>query len=306
MKKNYVLPGLWEKKQILIPLISLYKNNPTFFYDDISLNAVFGNFTHFIWDGGRPSSRLENFAYQEDIEIIQDIYNNILNISMRLVCTNPFIQKQDYKDKFCNLVLKICENTKNSIIINSQKLEEYIKLEYPSYNFISSTTKCLESDQDIINELQKNYLFVCLPYKKNFDFNFLQNIPDSLKSKIELLVNEKCYINCPKRKQHYIEISKTNYLYDFTYANNFQCILTSQNQLQNAVIPYNQLEKYINLSINNFKLEGRTFFDNYVLLYDIINYCIKSEWRLFILRYMTNWMENFDLYKYKLENYKIK
>ena len=103
-----------------------------------------------------------------------------------------------------------------------------------------------------------------------------------------------------------MEISKSNYLCDFTYADNFQCYTNISNQLNNAIIPYEKLNNYTQMSIHNFKLEGRTFPNNYVVLQDLINYCIKPEWKLLVLRYMINWMESFDLNNYNIEKYNIK
>lgn len=307
MKKHFALPGFWENRQILIPLLSLYKQNPFFFYDDIIIEAVFGNFTHVIWDGGRPFNRTQFFSNLEDIEIIQNIYNNILNISIRFVCSNLFIQQQDCYDKFGNLILSLCENNKNNIIVGSSYLENYIRNKYPKYQFISSTTKCLNSEEEIINELKKDYILVCLPYNKNFDFEFLQKIPNNLKSKIELLINEKCYINCPIRQKHYIEISKTNYLYNYEYINQFKCFNNNlKTWSQTAIIPYEQLNKYTDLNIKYYKLEGRIETNFLIVLQDIITYLIKPEWQLRIFQIISQWANNFDLNNYNIEKYNIK
>lgn len=306
MKKHLVLPGFWENQQILIPLLSLYKQNPIFFYDDIIFDAVYGNFTHTIWDGGRPFLNTYFFSSLEDIQIIQNIYNNILNISMRLVCSNPLIQKQDCLDKFSNLVLLLCENNQNNIIINNNILETYIRTNYPKYNFISSTTKNLDTDEKIINELQKDYVLVCLPYNKNFDFKLLQKIPNNLKLKVELLINEKCYNKCPFRQKHYIEISKANYLYNNQYIYNFECFNNNlKTWSQTAIIPYEKLNQYIDLNIQYFKLEGRAGVSTLVVLQDIITYSVKPEWQLRIFKSVSEWAEHFDLYNYKLEDYKL-
>lgn len=225
---------------------------------------------------------------------------------MRLVCSNLFIQQQDCFDKFGNLVLSLCENNKNNIIVGSTHLEDYIRNKYPKYNFISSTTKCLNNNEEILNELKKDYVLVCLPYNKNFDFQLLQNIPNDLKSKVELLINEKCYINCPIRQKHYIEISKANYLYNHWYVNEFACFNNNlKTWSQTAIIPYEKLNQYIDLNIQYFKLEGRAGASALVVLQDIITYSVKPEWQLRIFKSVSEWAENFNLYNYKLEDYKL-
>lgn len=304
-KKCYVIPGLWEKYEIIIPFLSIYRNNPEYFYDDINIEAVFGNFCHSIWDGGRCSDSYQKFAFLEDIQQIQNIYNNILNISMRFVCSNSLIQLQDCKDKFNNLILQLCENNQNNIIINNQILENYIRNVYPKYKFISSTTKCLNNDEDIIKELKKDYLYVCLSYNKNYDINFLKNIPDNLKNKVELLINERCTMNCPKRNEHYMNISKVNYFYNTEFLDDFKCFRNTKEKYENnTIISYLELDKYIQLNINHFKLQGRWGSDNYAILWNLITYCVKPMFHLFLFEIISQSSQNFNLSFYKLNDYK--
>lgn len=304
-KKCYVIPGLWERYKIIIPFLSIYRVNPEYFYDDISINSVFGNFCHSIWDGGRYHDTFQNFAYLEDIQIIQHIYNDILNISMRLVCSNILIQPQDCLDKFSNLILSTCENNQNNIIIGNDILEEYIRKNYPKYKFISSTTKCLDNNDQIIKELQKDYLYVCLSYNKNQDIKFLKNIPIELKEKVELLVNERCVLNCTQRRTHYLEISKSNYSYNSKYDKDFKCLNNAKQKcLNSSAISYNNLNTYINLDINHFKIQGRWGSDNSFLLQSLMSYCIKPEFQSFIYELINQYSQVFNLYTYKLNDYK--
>lgn len=305
MKKKYVLPGLWEHHEILIPFLSLYQNNKQYFYDDIEFEAVFGNFSHIIWDGGRCPEYNQYFSFLEDILQIQYIYNEILNISMRFVCSNLLIQPQDCYDKFGNLILKYCENSKNSIIIGSSCLENYIRKTYPKYHFISSTTKCIQDDIQIIKELQKDYIYTCISYKKNHDIEFLKTIPNNLLQKVELLVNERCDLNCNKRQQHYLAISQSNYSYNMKYCDDFSCYKKNRNIFISTQINYINLNKYIALGINHFKLQGRWSPSIDILIEDLLQYCIKLDYQDIIFNQLKIWANNFDLYNYKLEDYKI-
>ena len=272
MKKKYIVPGLWESHQLMIPFLSFYKNSPYVFYDDIDIDTIYGNFTWFLYDGGRTPVGT-NFAYLEDIELIQNIYNNILNINTRFICSNTLIQKKDFNNKYCNLILKKFENSKNSIVINDEQLYLYIKTNYPSYQFISSTTKCLNINEDI------------------------------LKSKVELLINEKCNSCCPYRKNHYITVSKKVYNFQLIIDNEPKCLF---NRDQDTKINYNQLNDYINIGINNFKLEGRTAtVCRYPLLIDLLHYCIKPEYEYIMTKFLDQSIAVFDLYNYNLNDYYI-
>ena len=43
---NFMIPGLYENYNIIIPFLWAWKNNPEVFYDDINIGAVFGNFQY--------------------------------------------------------------------------------------------------------------------------------------------------------------------------------------------------------------------------------------------------------------------
>ena len=101
------------------------------------------------------------------------------------------------------MVMKTIENEKNEIVVNNLELEAYIREHYPKFKIISSTTKCLNTPENSLKELHKDYKYVCLDYNLNKEWDYLNNIPESLKSKVEFLVNAICPSNCSNRKEHY-------------------------------------------------------------------------------------------------------
>ena len=115
-------------------------------------------------------------------------------------------------------MLELGKNYPNEIVINSPILEEYIKNNYPSYNIISSTTKCLTDSELVLKEIQKeNYKLICLDYNLNKNFTFLNSIPIEYRNKIELLANPICGLNCPNRKEHY----RLNSLYNLNFGKEY-------------------------------------------------------------------------------------
>ena len=65
------------------------------------------------------------------------------------------LEKKHFTDRFSNVVLELCENPKNQIVLVNDDLKKYIQDKYPEYTYISSTTKCLTSPTDLKNELQR-------------------------------------------------------------------------------------------------------------------------------------------------------
>ena len=101
------------------------------------------------------------------------------------------------------MVMKTVENEINEIVVNNLELENYIRKNYPKFSIISSTTKCLKDPNKSLDELKKDYKYVCLDYNLNKNWEYLNTIPEELKNKTEFLVNAICPPNCPNRKEHY-------------------------------------------------------------------------------------------------------
>jgi hypothetical protein len=69
--KKYMLPGLAENSRINIDFIRLLKEHPEYFYDNINIGAVFGNFKFCSWDGGRIFGEgAHNHSSKEEIQIL--------------------------------------------------------------------------------------------------------------------------------------------------------------------------------------------------------------------------------------------
>lgn len=285
---KYMLPGLDNHMHIIKQLLFIKDAFPHFFKEDVQIGAVYGNFQYSIWDGGRIFEKYHNTTSNEIFEIKQLLNNN--NIPLRLVFTNPILEKKHLNDHFCNLVSNICESEMNEIVVNSPLLEEYLRNKYPKYKFISSTTKC-NKKEDSLNELSKNYYLICLDYNLNKNFTFLESIPLNQRDKIEFLINAICPPGCPNRKNHYRlnGISHLNLGKKF----NLNCIL-KENTVANSTIHYKnnispeEIENYyIKNNFYNFKIEGRTLPD-LEIVENFARYLIKPEHQLhFILCFHT-------------------
>ncbi len=285
-KIGFAIPGLYENFQVNKILIELKQNRSECFYEDINIDAVYGNFQFCIWDGGRIFPAYYH-ATLEDIQDIQYFYNIQNNIPMRFIYTNTQIKEEHLYDRFCNLITKLCENDLNEIVVNSPILEEYLRTNYPKYKFISSTTKCLRNKDDANQELNKEYYRVCLDYNLNYNLDFLKTLTDKQKEKTEFLVNPICGANCQNRKKHY----DLNSFYSLNYGKYFN--LDFCNILGDTLYPFEKhqrnelllndiLTTYKNLGFYNYKIEGRSFSPLQHLCV-CSKYLIKPEYQLFFI-----------------------
>lgn len=283
MSINFILPGMYEHFETNMKFLKLLKSKPEYFLPNLQIDAFYGNFQFCIWDGGRIFHDC-NQCTIEDIQFIKNSYNDF-NIPIRLIFTNTEIKEKHLYDRFCNLILQECENEINEVVVNSPLLEEYIKTNYPKYKFISSTTKCLNNELLLLEELNKDYHMICLDYNLNKNKKLLSKLDTSLKNKCEFLVNAICPAGCPNRKEHY----KLNSLYSLTYGKSYrikQCLINDSNlnpdKFKKNNLTQEECLEYNKNGFNHFKLEGRTFNAN-TLLINYVKYMVKPEYQLYVL-----------------------
>ncbi len=287
MKINFIIPGLYEHYQLNWKLLTLLKTHPEYFYDGVNVSAVYGSFQFCIFDGGRIFGQYRH-TNKEEIEYIVHTYNQQFDVPIRLVCTNCELKPEEYQNRFGNLILSLCENDMNEIVVNHEGFEAYVREKYPQYDFISSTTKCLNTSIAFKEELNKqSYKMICLDYNLNKNMQLLEGIPEELRGQCEFLVNAICPPGCPNRKKHY----SLNSLYSLTYGKTYTieaCPIKNSTvhpecfDYKNNLSPEDIYNTYVPMGYNLFKLEGRTLSEaenaaNYV------RYMVKPEYHFLVL-----------------------
>lgn len=260
-KINFILPGMYEHFQLNMNLLILLSENPEFFYPNVQVGAVYGNFQYCIFDGGRIFDAYRHTT-KEEMEFIVSQYNS-QNIPVRLIFTNPIIPETSFKNRFGQATLEICHNSINEIVVNNEKLENYIRENYPKFSFISSTTKCLNTPQLFKEELKNpKYKMICLDYNLNHNQKLLDSISKEDRSRCEFLINAVCPPGCPNRKRHY----KLNGLFTLSYGKPYtisDCPIkysTLHPEMFNHTnnLSPEEVFQYAEKGFVNFKIEGRT------------------------------------------------
>lgn len=293
---KFNLPGLYEHFDLNMQLLDDIAEMPEIFYPNIEIESFYGNFQFCIFDGGRIFCKY-NHTCKEEIEFMVNEYNK-RDIAVRLIFTNNMIQPIHYTDRFANLVLDICHNGKNEIVITNPGLEEYIRNKYPNFNIISSTTKCLNTKEAFKNELKKNYDLICLDYNLNNKFDFLNSLTQEEKDKCEFLCNAICNPGCPNRKDHY----RLNGIYYLNYGKPYSmehCVIKG-NTLhpltigsKNNISPESIFNDYVPNGFNHFKLEGRTLSITENVC-NFVRYLIKPEYQqYYIVTTLNKILENY-------------
>ena len=285
---KYAIPGMYELRDINIRFLTFMKDCPEFFYDDVEVEVVYGNPQFCIWDGGRIFSSYYHTCIEE-LEHLIYTYNNVLNVPCRYVFTNSILEEHHFKDRFCNIIVNLANNGfGNHVVSANDDLTKYLKENYSTLKFVSSTTKCLTNFEECKAELNKDlYSLVCLDYNLNKKIDFLKTFTPEEKEKTEILVNAICSPGCPKRKNHYYLNSFSHLNYGKPYRMDM-CHIKEDTFYPDPVAHGNNLtyeeikEIYVPMGFTHFKLEGRTWSPLAALL-TYTEYMVKPEYKNYVI-----------------------
>lgn len=294
MKMKFHIPDFYLHFDLNLSLIDLINEHPEYFYDGVEIASCFGCFSPALWNGGRA---LYGYTTMAKVKNTIKLFNE-RNVPLRYTFTNPTITKADINDRFCNNLCKEADNGFNEIIAFSPELEEYIRVTYPNFPLVSTTCKEIRDIDGLISELKKDYKLVVLDYNWNNDFEKLAQIPEQYRSRCEILINPYCIPNCPRRGEHYkilgtaqrkASLAKNLLLINQKLQKEFDDIIESvdctcpglnfyQTHKFSTFVPRENLEKYMELGYNNFKIEGRTISKANVIE-SYMYYMVKPEHR---------------------------
>ena len=257
------LPGFCYYRVLNQIMINLMRDYPEKFFDGYQIGSVYGTFPGAIWNGGRT---VFGITSKRDMSVILHMYNSF-GVPVRFTWTNSLLEEKHLNDTYCNLIMQLADNGQNQVLVNTPVLEDHIRNKYPNFKRISSTTKRIVDLQALKEELEKDYYLVVLDY----DMNHNEEVLDFIKphaNKVEILVNEVCYPNCPKRTEHYIQQSKAQLEFDahtpFPCPNKTTERKFSECMNRPAFISNELIGSYIDKGFVNFKIVGRGMPAEYV------------------------------------------
>lgn len=274
------IPGFCVNFYLNQIIINLMKEYPDKFREGYRIGSVYGTFPGAIWNGGRA---VLGSITKQDMEKIISTYN-ATGTPVRFTWTNTLIEEKHVNDTYCNLIMKVADNGMNQVLCNSEPLEKYLRAEYPNFKFISSTTKRIKSVDSFKAELKGDYFMVVLDYDLNHDETVLKAVEEDA-GRVEILVDEICYPNCPKRSEHYRTESFQQL--EFDKGKPFACpnIKVSPSfqecMKRPAFISNDEIGSYIDRGFVNFKLVGRGLPEDLVKD-SYLYFLVKDEGRDFI------------------------
>ena len=279
--KYFICPDFMFGTPTYDTLSYFYQNNPEIFYEGRSIYSVFGAYPGMIWMGG-GSFLTGNIISAEQMKEALDFYNNNCGIRITYTFTNPLLEEKHLYDTYCNKALEVLSKTSgNAVLVSSELLENYIRKYYPSIAICKS----------IIGTENKNYFpdekyaLTVMRRSCNMDIDFLKNIPQEHKKKIELLCTDPCPDNCPRIYDHYKAYA--NSVLSFSHnIPGVECSMDSRKgnfekhfrntQLKTFISP-EKVNELSDMGYRFFKLSGRGSIPT--IVENNLEYLIKPEYQ---------------------------
>lgn len=292
-KVYWHLPGFCANFYINQIIINLMKEHPDKFREGYCVGSVYGTFPGAIWNGGR-------FVYgvsaKRDMEQMIQTYNRF-GVPVRFTWTNSLLEEKHVYDTYCNMIMDIANNGKNQVLVNTKVLEDYLMEKYPNFKYISSTTKRITTLEGMQKELENGYFMVVLDYDLNHSEEVLKALEPEA-GRVEILVDEICYPNCPKRTAHYRDESLRQLTFDrgpaFDCPNRKTVPSFKESMKRPAFISNDEIGSYIDRGYVNFKLVGRGL-PQEMLIDSYMYFLVKDEEREFIRTKLLKTLEKLNV-----------
>ena len=276
----YHLPGLFEFYEFYRLFLPIYSKHRDFFYPWCEIGSIYGAPKNCLWGGGRVGEG-ENRA--KEVFSLMEEYG----ISARLTFSNSLLREEHLSDRKCNALCGELAKSggKNGVIVHSDLLLRYLRENFPSLYYVSSTTKVLTEWRDFENELKReDFAFVVPDFRLNKEFERLSSLPQEEKDKVEFLCNECCWFDCPERKACYEAVSRKNLGEDVEHlccAPNAEEGYRFSRAMENpGFIGIKDIEEtYLPMGFSNFKIEGRGL-GSAVVLEMLLYYLVKPDCQL--------------------------
>ena len=278
----YHLPGLFEFYDLYKAFLPLFREHREHFYDWCEIGSIYGAPKDCLWGGGRVGF---GEAQPKTVAELMKEYN----ISARLTFSNSLLKEEHLSDSKCNALCTLFEkngDVQNGIIIHSDLLLNYIKTKYPSFYFVSSTTKVLTDFNLFKQELERNEFDYVVPdFRLNKKLDKLTALSNEQKIKVEFLCNECCWFNCHDRKRCYENVSQKSLGEDCA---DHVCVSPTAKRgyrfsdaMKNpGFIGIDDIQNvYAPAGFRHFKIEGRSL-GSAIILEFLLYYMTKPEYQL--------------------------
>lgn len=279
----FSLPNLYNHIYLQIAISNL-KKDVNIMKAPVQFVSAYESIPFCYLDGGVNVNKDHIFTYSD----LQHQFK-FSNMVKRLDFSNLYIDSNDLKDEYFNLILQGYNNSSNWIDISNIQIAIDLKNKNIPFDLIfSSNADILSSfSTDIINTIIEQKIFKLISLPAYIDFNKFNLKDIEHKKYLELTINnicKNCSENCQKeciKKEHNSIYNYSNRSYYMNCSN-----FISYNDISNTNISLKDIqEKYLPLGITHYKLNSFPNIPNAFIdfIFFFVNYFIKEEYQNEIL-----------------------
>lgn len=281
-KAVFHLPGLFEFYDLYRLFLPLFYEHNEYFFDYCEIGSLYGAPADCLWGGGRVGF---GEATVTEALALTDEYG----ISPRLTLSNSLLRPEHLQDCRCNA---LCEafaarsKVPCGIILHSDLLLRHLQAHFPSFYYVSSTTKVLDDFALLKGELNRpEFRYVVPDFRLNRALPQLLDLPAAQREKLEMLCNECCSPSCLSRRACYENVSRKNLgepVADHrctapNAARGYRFSDAMQSPL--FIGPADITDTYLPMGITQFKLEGRSL-GSAMVLEILLHYLARPEYHV--------------------------
>lgn len=241
-------------------LLCIMEQHPDWLQKDTIIETAYGCPPHCLWNGNRSFGGVQYDCREWAKNVLTRYYHH--HIQYRLTFTNFLLKEADLSDEYGNDIASTVNFFGGYVMVSTPMMAQYMT-HYPKLQLCWSTTTDFgdtpEKEIATINQLSEKHLVVP-PYTYN-NTEYLKKFQHP--ENIEVLVNEHCIDNCPRRREHWTRVNQQTIEYKTTifspdYTDCFYPELYNNPKLpRHHTITRNKLQEYADMGINHFKISGR-------------------------------------------------
>lgn len=265
-KMECVMPFMFTNDVWTLIFNELLKNekNP--------IKHIYGS-VYCAWQSGRHAK-----VYEDDLYILEKYLQKVSSLGLitNFTFSTLNVDNEKLNDKFSNDLLDLAYKYNSYFIVSSDKLYAHIKQRYNNAKMVCSVIVPSHLYQEYnFNEtefynkmLDKYELIVIRPEYTIENIGKLDKLISDI-SRIEVLINQNCFYNCPNHKKHYSIQEKSDLLMNKAKKeNNYLKIEENimefcphytlpEEKFRSVRMNVEIVEQLLNIGVKKFKFQGR-------------------------------------------------
>lgn len=275
----YSVPGLFLYSDLIYACLDQVEAK---FGYRIPVQYLYGS-PRVLWNGGRLVITDNHYTSQQ-------LYDELAGaaahgITPLLTFSMTHLTQEDLADPAGNELLEMASQVKGGVIVAHPLLRDYIRQHYPQVEVHASVIlTSFEQNRDgaYYEGLAKAYDRYVVHPDDNFRPDLLAQLP---KAQGEIILNERCVLHCPQRKEHYLSTTDdqrvllegegelSHFLDRCPFVPDFKQCRTKE---RNISLTDRDVVRLHELGFPLFKLQGRLDIP-YVFFFDFLRYTLENQ-----------------------------